>query len=265
MPFDVIPAIDLRGGHVVRLRRGDFDDETAYGSDPAVVALEFAAAGAQWLHVVDLDGARVGEPRNLTVIEGIVTVSTGRIRCEVAGGLRNAEATAEGAGPRRCARRDRHGRAARPGIRRRARPGSMAHSASRSRSTFAMAWRSGRAGAKGAPGVPADEAMARLADAGVVTFEVTAINRDGLLEGPGSRAPRPARRARAGRRDRLGRHLVAGRSAGGGRSWLRRRDRRAGALRGPDRPGRGHRDGRQRSDRPGQRAARRSGGGLDAC
>ena len=56
--FELLPAIDLRGGRVVRLRRGDFDQETSYSHDPVAIAVEFAAAGAEWLHVVDLDGAR---------------------------------------------------------------------------------------------------------------------------------------------------------------------------------------------------------------
>ena len=58
--FQVIPAIDLRGGRVVRLRQGDFERETRYGDDPAAVASGFADAGAAWVHVVDLDGARAG-------------------------------------------------------------------------------------------------------------------------------------------------------------------------------------------------------------
>ena len=61
-PFDILPAIDLRGGRVVRLRQGDFDQETAYDADPVDVAVGFALAGARWIHVVDLDGARTGAP-----------------------------------------------------------------------------------------------------------------------------------------------------------------------------------------------------------
>lgn len=59
-PFTVMPALDLRAGRVVRLAQGDFARETVYGADPVALAREFAAAGAQWLHVVDLDGARDG-------------------------------------------------------------------------------------------------------------------------------------------------------------------------------------------------------------
>ena len=183
MPFDVIPAIDLRGGQVVRLRRGDFADETAYGSDPAVVALEFAAAGASWLHIVDLDGARAGEPQQLETIAVIVDVSAGRVRSEVAGGLRRLDhveaALASGAG------RVIVGTAA---LRDPAFAAAIVEAHGPQRVVVAIDVRDGLAigegWREGAPGVPADEALARLADAGVVTFEVTAINRDGLLEGP---------------------------------------------------------------------------------
>ena len=54
----IYPAIDLRGGRVVRLTEGKFDQEKSYGDDPLAAAQDFAAAGATWLHVVDLDGAR---------------------------------------------------------------------------------------------------------------------------------------------------------------------------------------------------------------
>ena len=60
--FDLLPAIDLRGGRVVRLEQGDFDRETTFGDEPAAQASAFVAHGARWLHVVDLDGARAGAP-----------------------------------------------------------------------------------------------------------------------------------------------------------------------------------------------------------
>jgi len=62
-PFEILPAIDLLGGRVVRLEQGDFNRETAYEGEPGAVAAEYAAAGARWIHVVDLDGARGGSPR----------------------------------------------------------------------------------------------------------------------------------------------------------------------------------------------------------
>ena len=71
MSFDVIPAIDLRGGRVVRLKQGDYAQQTTYSDDPRTVARRYADAGARWLHLVDLDGARSGRLDNLAVIEAI--------------------------------------------------------------------------------------------------------------------------------------------------------------------------------------------------
>ncbi len=75
--MDLFPAIDLRGGHCVRLTQGDFDRETVYGDDPVAQARVFTDAGAPWIHVVDLDGARTGESVNREVITAITAaVST---------------------------------------------------------------------------------------------------------------------------------------------------------------------------------------------
>lgn len=71
MSFTVIPAIDLRAGRVVRLRQGDYAQQTTYEFEPRALALRYAGAGAMWLHVVDLDGARSGSLDNLRVIEAI--------------------------------------------------------------------------------------------------------------------------------------------------------------------------------------------------
>jgi phosphoribosylformimino-5-aminoimidazole carboxamide ribotide isomerase len=90
---DLLPAIDLRGGHCVRLRRGDFDEETIYDDDPVRVAREFEAAGARWLHVVDLDAARTGTRAHLDHIRLIVR--SVECKVEVGGGVRTAEAAAE--------------------------------------------------------------------------------------------------------------------------------------------------------------------------
>ena len=60
MSFTVYPAIDVRAGKVVRLRQGDYADETRYGDDPLAFALRYAEAGATWLHLVDLDAAKAG-------------------------------------------------------------------------------------------------------------------------------------------------------------------------------------------------------------
>jgi phosphoribosylformimino-5-aminoimidazole carboxamide ribotide isomerase len=71
MSFDAIPAIDLRGGQVVRLKQGDYARQTRYGFDPRELARRHAEAGARWLHLVDLDGARSGRFDNLAVIRSI--------------------------------------------------------------------------------------------------------------------------------------------------------------------------------------------------
>ncbi len=71
MTCEVIPAIDLRGGQVVRLKQGDYAQQTTYGADPRALAQRYADAGATRLHLVDLDGARSGQLDNLAVIEAI--------------------------------------------------------------------------------------------------------------------------------------------------------------------------------------------------
>jgi len=71
MNFHVIPAIDLRGGQVVRLKQGDYAQQTIYAGDPRALASRYADAGARWLHLVDLDGARSGRLGNLAVIQSI--------------------------------------------------------------------------------------------------------------------------------------------------------------------------------------------------
>lgn len=71
MSFTVIPAIDLRSGRVVRLKQGDYAQQTTYDADPRQLARDYAGEGAAWLHLVDLDGARGGSLDNLAVIEAI--------------------------------------------------------------------------------------------------------------------------------------------------------------------------------------------------
>lgn len=87
--FTVVPSIDLKNGEVVRLLHGAMDKVTVYGSDPAAVARDFERQGAEIIHVVDLDGAIAGEPKNLDAIRAIRAA----IRCEldVSGGLRTME------------------------------------------------------------------------------------------------------------------------------------------------------------------------------
>jgi len=71
----VIPAIDIRGGKCVRLYRGDYDRETVYGSDPAAMAERWMDAGAHYLHIVDLDGAREGASGNKDAVRAIIEVA----------------------------------------------------------------------------------------------------------------------------------------------------------------------------------------------
>jgi phosphoribosylformimino-5-aminoimidazole carboxamide ribotide isomerase len=85
----VIPAVDLKNGRCVRLRQGRMDAETVYSDDPVAVAQSWVDQGAAWLHVVDLDGAVEGEPRNLSVIEQIV--HTVPVPVQVGGGIRTID------------------------------------------------------------------------------------------------------------------------------------------------------------------------------
>lgn len=83
----IFPAIDIRGGKCVRLTQGDYGRETVYGDDPVAQACAFVEQGATWLHVVDLDGARVGEPVNHQVIGRIAQAVT--VPVQVGGGVRS--------------------------------------------------------------------------------------------------------------------------------------------------------------------------------
>lgn len=86
------PAIDIRGGQAVRLTQGDYERETVYDADPAEAAVRWAEEGAQFLHVVDLDGAKAGSPRNLDAVRRIAAA----VECpiQVGGGLRDADSVA---------------------------------------------------------------------------------------------------------------------------------------------------------------------------
>ena len=85
------PAIDIRGGRVVRLRQGDYADETVYGDDPVAVSVGFADAGASWIHVVDLDAARSGDPLNRPVVAAVAAAVAGRARVQTGGGVRRLD------------------------------------------------------------------------------------------------------------------------------------------------------------------------------
>jgi phosphoribosylformimino-5-aminoimidazole carboxamide ribotide isomerase len=83
------PAIDLRGGKCVRLKQGDYRQETVFGEDPAAMAAHWVAQGARCLHLVDLDGARDGIPGNLASVQAIVKVVS--VPCQLGGGIRTEE------------------------------------------------------------------------------------------------------------------------------------------------------------------------------
>jgi phosphoribosylformimino-5-aminoimidazole carboxamide ribotide isomerase len=96
----IYPAIDIKGGRCVRLTQGRADQETVYAENPAAVAADFKAAGSDWVHVVDLDGAFAGEPQNLPAVSAIAALG---MKVQLGGGLRTRAAVdrALGLGVRR--------------------------------------------------------------------------------------------------------------------------------------------------------------------
>jgi phosphoribosylformimino-5-aminoimidazole carboxamide ribotide isomerase len=180
--MELYPAIDLRGGRCVRLRQGDYGDETVYGDDPVAVAAGFAAAGARWIHVVDLDAARTGEPVNRPVIAAIAdAVAPEGVRLQAGGGVRDTAAARAlwYAGVARvvigtAAVEDPTlvGRLAR------LRPGGVA---------VGLDTRDGEVAVRGwidASGKRVGDVLDALGDAGVSAVVVTDIGRDGMLRGP---------------------------------------------------------------------------------
>ena len=91
--MDILPAIDLRGGNVVRLAQGDYDRQTVYGDDSQAAAEQFLAAGAEWIHVVDLDAARSGRRANAEAIRRVCGLPGARV--ELGGGIRDDSGVAE--------------------------------------------------------------------------------------------------------------------------------------------------------------------------
>jgi len=90
--IELYPAIDVRGGQVVRLRQGDYADETVYGDDPVTVARSFAELGSPWIHIVDLDAARSGDPVNRPVVAAVAAaVASFGVRVQTGGGVRSAD------------------------------------------------------------------------------------------------------------------------------------------------------------------------------
>jgi phosphoribosylformimino-5-aminoimidazole carboxamide ribotide isomerase len=178
----VIPAIDLRRGRVVRLEQGDFGRETDFGADPVELARGFVDAGARWVHVVDLDGAREGAAVQVDVVRSILAAA-GDASVELAGGLRDAAAVeaAIEAGAARAVL----------GTVAITRPDVVSAAIERhgaERIAVAIDVRAGRAlgdaWLDGAPARDADPLVEEVSALGVTTIIVTAIERDGLLGGP---------------------------------------------------------------------------------
>lgn len=173
------PAIDIRGGRAVRLLRGDYDRETAYDADPVDAARRWAGEGAQFLHVVDLDGAKAGEPRNLDNVRRIAAAVDCPI--QVGGGLRDADAVAAvlGAGAERVV----IGTAA-------LRDPEFVDSvlaAHDERVVVSVDARDGKVSLSGwteTSDVDVADAVADLTERGVKRFLCTAIEVDGTMEGP---------------------------------------------------------------------------------
>jgi phosphoribosylformimino-5-aminoimidazole carboxamide ribotide isomerase len=173
------PAIDIRGGRAVRLRQGRFEDETVYRDDPADAARDWVAAGALQLHVVDLDGARDGEPRSIDHLARIA--ETTGVPIQYGGGLRSIDAVraAMDAGAARVIL----GTAAFRDV-------DLLDAAIQqygSRVMVSVDVRGGNVATAGwteTSALPATDAIVALQDRGVRSFVYTDADRDGMLDGP---------------------------------------------------------------------------------
>jgi phosphoribosylformimino-5-aminoimidazole carboxamide ribotide isomerase len=174
---DLYPAIDVLGGRCVRLYQGDYDRETVYHDDPVEQAVGFAEAGAPWIHVVDLDAARTGDPVNRSVI-GDIAVAVD-VPVQTGGGVRD-EAAAEAlfeAGVARVVL----GTAA-------LEQPALVHRLAKTRPiAVGLDERDGEIAVRGwerGSGRTAHDLIKEFEDAGVAAFVVTEIGRDGTLQGP---------------------------------------------------------------------------------
>jgi len=183
LAFDILAAIDLRGGKVVRLRHGDFAREDVYSDDPIEIGERFAEAGIGWLHVVDLDAARSAGSGHGQVIRELLARLGDRLSVEVGGGVRDERTARQLLA--RGAKRVVLGTAALtdPEL-----VGRIVAEHGPEAIAAAIDVRAGRAYGRGwagdGVGPPLSPAIQTLASVGVRTFEVTAIDRDGSLEGP---------------------------------------------------------------------------------
>jgi phosphoribosylformimino-5-aminoimidazole carboxamide ribotide isomerase len=174
------PAIDIRGGKTVRLTQGDYDRETAYDEDPVDAAARWVADGARWLHVVDLDGARAGEPRNLAQVRRIVAAVSAKI--QLGGGLRDSGRVEQAisAGVERVVL----GSAAvdDPSL-----VGAVA-AAHPDRIVVSVDARDGKVSRQGwtePTGISPADLIEDLGERGISRFVYTPVESDGMMEGPG--------------------------------------------------------------------------------
>ena len=173
------PAIDIQDGRAVRLRQGRFEDETVYADDPLDAARDWVEAGAKHLHVVDLDGARHGEPRSLEHLERIAALG---VPVQYGGGLRSLDAVRGAFAAGAAARDPRHrGVPRRRPARRRGR--EFGERDRRRRRRPRRPRRHRRLDGDHAE-LPAPAAIVALQDRGVRSFVYTDADRDGMLEGP---------------------------------------------------------------------------------
>jgi phosphoribosylformimino-5-aminoimidazole carboxamide ribotide isomerase len=175
----LFPAIDIRDGKAVRLIQGDYDRETAYDDDPVVAARRWVDGGARWLHVVDLDGARAGEPVNLGHVRRIAASVS--VPVQLGGGLRDSKKVEDAlsSGVERVIL----GTAA-------VRDPELAEaitSAHGDRVVASVDSRSGRVAAEGwtqGTDLGTTDVIAELSRRGLRRFVYTPVEVDGLMEGP---------------------------------------------------------------------------------
>lgn len=174
---ELYPAIDLRGGQVVRLRQGDYADETVYGDDPVAVAVGFADAGSRWIHIVDLDAAKSGDPVNRPIIQRVAAAVRGRAAVQTGGGVRSV-ADAQQLADAGVARVVMGSAAV-------AEPALVAEASAIVRVAVGLDHRDGEVATHGwtrGSGLRLDDAYGLFPTADV--FVITDIGRDGMLEGP---------------------------------------------------------------------------------
>jgi phosphoribosylformimino-5-aminoimidazole carboxamide ribotide isomerase len=175
----LFPAIDIRGGRAVRLIQGDYDRETSYDDDPVVAARRWVDDGARWLHIVDLDGAKAGEPVNLEHVRRIVAAVD--VPVQLGGGLRDSKKVEEAISS--GAERVVLGTAA---VRDPEMAGAIA-AAHGNRVVASVDARSGKVAAEGwteDSDLGTTEVIAELTRRGLRRFVYTPVEVDGLMEGP---------------------------------------------------------------------------------